>query len=397
MRIALIATSLRLGGAEKQFSYIARSLAGAGIDLQVFYLGAGDHYQTVLTGAGVPLHQIFNHGRPVLMLIQLIRKLAAFKPDIVLASQFGDLIFAGLAGRFCRSLVLGGVRSDGFYELRTSGRRSSLLLKLSHGLVANSHRSRDNLASLGIDARDVAVLPNVIDLADFDQRFSKPFATSVGVGRIPVTAVGSLQSCKRFDRFLDGLALARQREPALFGIIAGQDLGEQAMLERRAKNLGLLPGHLEFLGQIENIPALLARSRILVSCSEYEGFPNVILEAMAARLPVLATPAGDTERIVKDGITGYLLCPDKARDMADRIIELIQNPASARQMGEAGRKLIEQDYNITSLVPRLMSVFSDFAGRHGRGSIPGALQSRSPANSYSTTRVPTNGLPVSVA
>jgi len=397
MRVALIASSLRLAGAEKQFSYMARTLNESGIDARVFYLGGGDHYQKVLTDAGVPVRQIFNRGHPLLMLVRLIKELAALKPHIVLASQFGDLVFAGLAGRLCGALVLGGVRSDGFYELRTSGRRSWPMLKLTHGIIANSHRAKGNLVSLGIDAQKIEVLPNVIDLPDFDHRMAKPFANVKLSGRVPIAAVGSLHNCKRFDRFLDGLALARQREPNLFGVIAGKDLGEQDALERKAKALGLFPDHVEFLGECENVPSLLARSRILVSCSDYEGFPNVILEAMAARLPVLATPAGDAGRIVKDKITGYLLPPDDAQLMAARIVSLVRAPAFSQQMGEAGRKLVEQDYSVTSLVPRLVSVFSDFARKHRRKSILSMLQQRPSVNSGSTPRVSPHGLPVSVA
>jgi starch synthase (maltosyl-transferring) len=336
-------------------------LAQTGIDSHVFYLGNGDYYQTVLTEAGVPVRQIFNRGRPLLMLIRLFKELAALKPHIVLASQFGDLIFAGLVGRLCGALVLGGIRSDGFYEIRTSGRRSRMMLGLSHGLIANSHRAKDNLLSLGIKPQKIAVMPNVIDLSDFDQKMTKSFVNPDFANRIPITAIGSLQNCKRFDRFLDGLALALRREPALFGVIAGEDVGEQAALERKAKALGLLPDHLQFLGECDQVPSLLARSRLLVSCSEYEGFPNVILEAMAARLPVLATPAGDASHIVKQGMTGFLLTPDDPQGMADCIVNLAQNPALTQQMGEAGRKVVEQDYNITSLAPRLLAIMSDFA------------------------------------
>jgi len=175
MRIALIASSLRLAGAEKQFSYMARALSEAEIDSHVFYLGAGDYYHSVLTDAGIPVRQIFNPGKSFLMLIRLIRDLAALKPDVVLASQFGDLIFAGLAGRISRSLVLGGVRSDGFYEVRTSGRRSSLMLKFSHGLIANSHRAKDNLASLGIKPQKIAVAVMLLDkTVSFRRAHDKP-------------------------------------------------------------------------------------------------------------------------------------------------------------------------------------------------------------------------------
>jgi glycosyltransferase involved in cell wall biosynthesis len=374
MRIALIASSLRLAGAEKQFCYVARELFEAGIDVRVFYLGAGDHYQNVLADAGIPLRQIFNRGRPLLMLVRLMKELTAFRPHIVLASQFGDLVFAGPAGRLCHALVLGGIRSDGFYELRTLGRRWGALVKSAHGLIANSHGAKDNLTSEGVDVRKIAVVPNVIDLTEFDSKAAMLFVRPSPADRVLVTAIGSLQSCKRFDRFLDGLALARQREPRLFGVIAGEDVGEGPALQQKAKGLGLLPGHVAFPGQCDHVPCLLSHSRLLVCCSEYEGFPNVILEAMAARLPVLTTPAGDAARIVKDGTTGHLLKPDDAHEMADCIIRLVRDPALSSRMGEAGRKHVEENYNLKSLAPRVLSVFLDFARKQGRASIAKMLE-----------------------
>jgi glycosyltransferase involved in cell wall biosynthesis len=269
------------------------------------------------------------------------------------------------------------------------------MLKLSHGFIANSHRARNNLVSLGIEAQKISVVPNVIDLADFDQKISNPLDSSAWANRIPVTAVGSLQPCKRFDRFLDGLAVARQREPSLFGVIAGPDIGEKPALEQKAKALGLFPGHLEFLGECAHVPSLLGHSRMLVSCSEYEGFPNVILEAMAARLPVLATPVGDTARIVIDGVTGYLLKPDDPHEMAERINSLVRAPTLASRLGEAGRKLVERDYDISRLAPRLLTVFREIARQYRRNSILNLLDERSSADPFLTTRVSADSLPIS--
>jgi glycosyltransferase involved in cell wall biosynthesis len=271
---------------------------------------------------------------------------------------------------------LGGIRSDGFYELRTAGRRGVAFLKSAHGLIANSHRAKENLVSRGVDVRKIAVLPNVIDLLDFDSKAAMPFASPAPADRPLATAIGSLQACKRFDRFLDGLALARLRESRVFGVIAGQDVGEKPALEEKAKTLELLPGNVALLGECKHVPSLLAHSRLLVSCSEYEGFPNVILEAMAARLPVLATAAGDAGRIVKEGATGYLLSADDPHGMADCILRLVSNPELGKRMGEAARKLVEEDYNLKSLAPRLLSVFADFARTQKRVSLLKMLQQK---------------------
>ncbi|PWU18015.1 MAG: hypothetical protein C5B50_10055 [Verrucomicrobia bacterium] len=383
MRIALIATSLRLAGAEKQFVYLARALSAAGVEARVFYLGGGDHYQTILTEMGIPLRQIFNEGRPLIMLARLIKELSLFKPNVVLASQFGDLIFAAPAARLCNALVLGGVRSDGFYELNRGGRRSWFMLRLAHGLIANSYRAKKNLESKGINPAKITVLPNVINLTEFDAQAALPFSKCAPADRLLVAAVGSLQASKRFDRFLNALALASAKEPRIFGVIAGKDLGAGSALRQRAASLGLDAGKLLFLGEADHIPALLSHCRLLVLCSDYEGFPNVILEAMAARLPVITTPAGDAAVIVENGVTGYVVQDDDCHAMADHMVRLIQNPDLSSKLGAAGRKRLEQEYDAASLAPRVLSAFSGFARQHRRKKLFNRLEHVACAMGYS--------------
>src|SRR6185436_10827965 len=109
-------------------------------------------------------------------------------------------------------------------------------------------RAKANLVSRGIRAEQIEVLPNVLDLQDFDARSSLPLNVSLASKRIVVAAVGSLHVCKRFDRFIEALALARQSEPTLTGVIAGEDRGALAALRLQAESLGLKENDLIFSG-----------------------------------------------------------------------------------------------------------------------------------------------------
>jgi glycosyltransferase involved in cell wall biosynthesis len=188
-------------------------------------------------------------------------------------------------------------------------------------------------------------------------------------GRVIAAAVGSLHPCKRFDRFLEALALARRSEPALAGILAGTDRGERSALQAKARSLKLAPPDLIFAGECANVPALLSRAGLLVLSSAYEGFPNVILEAMAARLPVISTPAGDAARIVKHGQTGYVVTGEDIAKMAGFMVQLAQSPALREALGRTGRQRAEKEYSFESLTERLLDSFHLFAGKKGRASL----------------------------
>ena len=369
LRVALVASSLGLAGAEKQTVYTARALLHAGIDVRFFYLGGSGHYEAVLRHLGVSLCQIFAANRPWVILAGLTRALCRLRPHIVMASQFSDLLYGGAAGRFCNAMTLGGIRSNGFYELNAYGQRSRWMFRLAHGLIANSCRARQNLASRGINLRKIEVLPNVIDLRDFDSRSKLPARFSLPSDRIIVAAVGRLHSCKRFDRFLEALALARRSVPALAGIIAGADCGSKAALQEKASALGLVPPDITFLGEYDRVPALLAQAGLLVLSSEYEGFPNVILEAMAARLPVITTPAGDASLVVQHGKTGYVVEGEDTQGMAAFMVQLAQSPSMRVNFGETGRKRVEQEYSYESLPDRLMLILRRFASQQGRSGL----------------------------
>src|SRR5262245_36978688 len=108
-RVAVVSSSLKLAGAEKQTAYLTRALSEAGMDVRFFYLGEGGYYENVLRRMGVSLVQIYQRNRPISILARLSRALRGFRPEVVFAPQFGDLLHAGIAGRLCHGLILGGV------------------------------------------------------------------------------------------------------------------------------------------------------------------------------------------------------------------------------------------------------------------------------------------------
>jgi glycosyltransferase involved in cell wall biosynthesis len=378
VRVALVTSSLRLAGAEKQTVYIARALRKAGIEITCFFLGQGGHYETTLRQMGIPIRQICQPNRPWLILAGLSQAFYKFRPHLMFAPQFGDLLQGGIAGRLGRALVIGGLRSDGLQDLKFNRRRSPWMLRLAHGILANSLTGRQNLVSQGVNTQKIQLLPNVIDVEEFREQSTAPVSIPIPANRIVAAAVGTLQPGKRVDRFVDALVLARRRAPALFGVVAGADRGSRAELEERARQAGLAPDHLVFIGECPNIPALLARSACLVVCSEAEGFPNTILEAMTAGLPVITTPAGDAPVIVRHNETGYVLDGGDVTKIADYMVELARSPETRARFGAGGKRLAVE-YSFEALPLNLLKRFCEFAAQHGRSKLVNRLQELLPA------------------
>jgi glycosyltransferase involved in cell wall biosynthesis len=159
------------------------------------------------------------------------------------------------------------------------------------------------------------------------------------------------------------------------GIVVG-DGPERATAETLALELNL-GGNLTFLGPRDNVQSLLAEADMLVLSSQDEGFPNVLLEAMAARLPVVATPAGDAKFVVDNGISGYVVPFDDVEQMAERMVLLAKSPELRRLMGDAGRHRVEEFYSFERFADKLLSMYSNVAQRkNSRVSVPILTTSR---------------------
>jgi glycosyltransferase involved in cell wall biosynthesis len=378
LRIALVASSLNRAGAEKQFVYLARALRTPEVDATVFYLSDGGFYEDVLRREQVPICKISHPGRPFKILFKLTKALWALKPHIVLAGQFCDICHAALAGRFHRTLTVGGIRSDGLWEVGINGWRSGPMLHLPHALITNSLKARSNLTTLGLNPDKLFLLQNVIDLKDFDARNAEPHGFSIPQQRLIALAAGRLHPDKRFERFLKALALARQKVPELFGVLAGRDDGAKAHLVGTAQELGLLPNHLLFAGECANLPALLARANLLLLSSDSEGVPNVVLEAMAARLPVITTPAGDAPHLVQHGKSGLVVDFNDIAGMAQAMVDLANSPSLRFAMGEAGRQRVESEYEFNSLKTRALRLFQSIAEKRRNKPLLRAIRALAP-------------------
>lgn len=141
----------------------------------------------------------------------------------------------------------------------------------------------------------------------------------------------------------------------------GEDRGIRSELESLARQLDI-EHRIEFLGTRLDIPELLAASDISVLASHEEGFSNVILESMAAGLPVVATDVGGNGEAVVNGVTGWLVPPKNSGVLAKKIIDLLENPDRAKKMGEQGRARVKAHFSVERLVNQHIALYQSPPG-----------------------------------
>jgi glycosyltransferase involved in cell wall biosynthesis len=129
-------------------------------------------------------------------------------------------------------------------------------------------------------------------------------------------------------------------------------------VEKEIRNRGL-GSHFRLLGWREDVAALLVASDCLLLTSLYEGLPRVVLQAMAAGKPVVATAISGTPEAVKDGITGFLHAPQDAKGMAQSLARLLQDKDLAKRMGEEGRKCLKGSFQIGVMLSEIEALYQE--------------------------------------
>lgn len=180
-----------------------------------------------------------------------------------------------------------------------------------------------------------------------------------------VAFVGRLDPVKGALLLIEAMATALKSHPDATLTLAG-DGPARAGAEARANALGIA-GAVHFAGFMTQgqVADLLANSDMLVLPSFAEGLPVVYMEALASRIPVVASRVAGVPELVEDGVTGYTVPPGDVETLSNRMIRLMDNPAAARAMGEAGRKVVEAQHDIRTEGAWLAEIFRN-GGPGGR-------------------------------
>ena len=233
---------------------------------------------------------------------------------------------------------------------------------LAHRVLANSASVAELLVRRErVRKRTVAVVPNFLDEDAFDvppHGWMAALAGDLGLpaDRQVVGIVASLSPIKDHATLLRAAAALRRDWPLLHLVFVGADSGSQQTLEALATGLNLTD-RVHFAGLRPNQPSPHHLFDISVLTSVSEGLPNSILEAMAARRPVVATAVGAIPDAVIDGETGYLFRAGDDARLCDLIRLLLTNRALARRMGSNGRARARTEYSATSAISRLVTLY----------------------------------------
>jgi glycosyltransferase involved in cell wall biosynthesis len=171
-----------------------------------------------------------------------------------------------------------------------------------------------------------------------------------------ITLVANLRhDVKNVPMLLRCAALIIQQRSDVRFVIAGEGELERS-LKQTAVDLGVA-ANVYFIGGCTNVPALLSTSHACVLTSTAEGFSNSILEYMAAGRPVVATDVGGAAEAIVVGRTGFLVPSDDDQTMAKYLLDLLNNEEKAKQMGDAGRERVTENFSEAAQLDRTIDLY----------------------------------------
>ena len=371
-KILLAIGSLDIGGAEKQLIALAGGLTQAGSECRVFVLNGHGKLRLHLERIHVPVISAWDLGdqkrrpwRTGIAQLKLIDIARHYKPDVIHAFLPLMTFMGTVAGRLCKiPLVITSRRALGTHQERYRFLRPLDLMAnaWSHRVTVNSKAVWNDVVRRDhIDPRKLILIYNAVDPTPYESACLSRERMRQKLGLKPeeraVIVIANLIPYKGHHDFLKAARRVKDRIPEATFWLVGEDRGIQKDLEIEAQNLGLSESVL-FMGQRSDIPSLLAASDLFVLPSHEEGFSNVILEAMAAGLPVVATEVGGNSEAVADGETGWLVPPRNPSAMAGKIVDLLSDPGKATSWGILGKGKVKKHFTIEQMVEKHLALYA---------------------------------------
>lgn len=369
LKIALCITDLDVGGAERALVQLATGLDRDRFEPVVYCLGPRpprDDASCVppLEAAGIEVHCLgAAASRQILPVAsQLKRFFNAHRPDVVQSFLFhANLVSRIAAWRAGVRPVVAGIRvaEPRRWHLWADRWTGSLVDRY---VAVSESVARFSAERAGLPAEKIVVIPNGVDPARYPaEHAAAPASLGVAEGRRLVTFIGRLDPQKGVRWLIDS-APAWLAEAADCDLVLVGDGPERATLERQAAELGIAD-RVHLVGWRADVPEILAASQLLVLPSRWEGMPNVVLEAMASRLPVVASDVEGVRELLGPNADGQVVAFGDSGGLAKRILEFLADRSLAEEMGRRNRRRIEEQFTVERVVEAYQGLWQSLATR----------------------------------
>ncbi len=362
IKVIHVMPQIGIGGAERQlYELIVHTNASDATYAVLYYSDSRDEEGYKLyESANIPLTRIpRNKKHPVRFLRDFARVIKQHNPDIVHCWLYSGNVW----GRW--AAILAGVKNI-IVAYRNSYLVYNAILRLQEHItprrvhyLANSSACAEYIAErIGVAQEKFNVIYNGLEIEKFNlpDRRSELFASlDIPPGAKIVTMVGRLMQQKNYPMLIETARMAKEHKlPLRFIVVGTGDMRNE--LEEMVRRLRL-QDTVYFIGVRSDIPEILASSDIFLFTTMYEGFPNALLEAMAASLPVVTTDFAGARELIENSVTGTIVPINDVNAAFAALKSYLDNPSKARSIAAAARAFVEQRFSMRVMVDKTLQLY----------------------------------------
>ena len=367
IRVLKFLSHFNIGGTERQFVYAANGLDRSRFSVDIACLrNIGPLLNSLNPDMAVYTYPVYRNSysyRSIFSQLRLMKDVRKLRFDIVHTYGWYPNVFAIPASRLARwPVIVASIRDAGAYMTPAKVQALKFVCRLANCVLANSTAGRDWLVSQGVREQKIELIRNGIIVPPRLERGASRMRSEFGIpDGIPVCAcIGRLVSGKGIDFYLKAARVLRDRGRDVRFLMIGAHSSEikhyQSEMENLVRDLNIEP-QVIFTGQREDVPLILSEVDVVVHPSLTEGLSNVILEAMSAAVPVVATKVGGNPELVEDGQTGFLVPVGDPVGIADAISRLLDQPEMARAFGKRARQRVVEEFAVERMVAKIEELY----------------------------------------
>jgi len=368
----LFITALCVGGAAQTLVDLANNLDTDAYDVTIWTIFATTPLESELreditvrslTSCGQvengSVTEVTNPAAYVLVPLRFWYVASVERPDVIQSFLFFDNVIARFAGLLSRTTTITGVRAVPKDPDTVRATVDRMTIGLSDYIVSNSRAGKELAIERGANPERVSVIRNGRNISEYRDADSAPVESELDIddSELVVGTVGRLLERKGHFELITAWANRQESEVDARLLFVGEGKDGDA-IRSHAQELECADS-IEFLGTRRDVPALLSAMDVFAFPSYFEGLPGAVIEAMAAGLPIVATPVDGTEALLDNYHTGLFVPPKTTDDLEWALTRLLETPDLRGSLGDDAQQRAQAAFGIDSMVDAFETLYVD--------------------------------------
>jgi len=365
LKVCFLAGTLGKGSAEKQLYYILRFLKSKNFELQVLTFKYGEYWQSKIEKLGVKVNIIKSENK-LSRILEIKKIVSSIQPHIFQSHHFYCNFYVGIVSKLLKIESIGAIRNNFLQELTEHNKIIiKFIIFLINNFIANSYSAVENYRNY-TKKENILYLNNVYDFnfKILKKNISNPFT---------LLNVGSLTSRKRQDIFINLISKFKTQNIKAFIVGDGPEKEKLLMLKEGPEKEKLLmlkeklkipENKLIFTGKINNVEDYYLKSDILIITSDFEGTPNVLLEAINYGLGIIVSDSsGDAYHIIKNNVNGFICNNQDINSYLNAIEKYAKNTELIKYHSKISKEILLKNYSEEKMGSSLLKAYTKILSR----------------------------------